>query len=140
MHILDSTMFRCFTHTHTTKHETGQKHPKGHHISVVRSHSSPAFQDAEDFVITLQSLLQPVIGVAMGRLDTRAIYIVSACDYIYSDGVSHVPANAVFNQAELNLACVATAETIDSRQCSSTRHSTGGCAEFCDRSAKLRTV
>jgi len=69
---------------------------------------------AEELVLTLQSLHQPVIGVAMGKLSSRSSYIISACDYVYSDGISELSANVVLNSSDMKLACQATVETIES--------------------------
>ena len=68
--------------------------------------------EVEELVLTLQSLHQPVIGVAVGRLDSSALYVVSACDFIYSDHASNVVANSFFNHTQLALACTATADAI----------------------------
>lgn len=57
----------------------------------------------------LQRWSLPIFGVAMGKLNAAAAELVTACDYIYSDGIVNVGADQVYPSMHmLSLACSTT--------------------------------
>ncbi|CAJ1409063.1 unnamed protein product [Effrenium voratum] len=73
----------------------------------------------EELLEALRTTRQPVVGIAMGVPDAAAARLLSACDYVYSDGAESaesgavVVANEVFQGQALHVACAATAELVE---------------------------
>lgn len=78
-------------------------------------HGIKQWQQAYDRLLeALSKVPLPIVGVAMGQLDSAAQELLDACDYVYSDGNTILYADQVYPSLQaLSLACSTTAELMD---------------------------
>eukprot|EP00435_Cladocopium_sp_Y103_P013539 s433_g3.t1 len=98
--------------TESTSPESGRH---GIFLWVVGScRDCQATQAWAELLQQLQRWPLPIVGVAMGKLNAAAAELVTACDYIYSDGMVNLGADQVYPSMQmLSLACSTTIGLLD---------------------------